>query len=134
MHNVSPPSARRYIAMSWNVWSPVVCFASLFALAACGGSTVSPSQVTDARSAVRAAEEVGARNHPNAALHLQLAQEEIQRAEKLIDRDQGDAAKRALDRATVDAELAIALAKAERERQEANEAKEKVRKLKESRR
>lgn len=72
---------------------------------------VSVEKVSATEGSIRAAEEVGANKVPQASLHLQLAKEERQHAQKLI-RD-GDAphAEGLLMRAQADAELAVALAR-----------------------
>jgi hypothetical protein len=60
-------------------------------------------------SAIRAAEEVGAAKVPEASLHLQLAKEQLARAQSMRgDSDQRRAAL-LLERAQADAELALAL-------------------------
>ena len=86
-----------------------------FALLACAGDQ--PTQkATDSKAAVRAAEEVGAEGLPRSALYLDLAKQEIARAEKLMKEGEPEQAALTLDRARADAELAIALAKADDER------------------
>lgn len=98
----------------------------LSAVASACGSTLSQSKATNAQAAVRAAEEVGAPSLPKAALHLQLAKQEIADAQKLSQDGEGERANLVLDRAQVDAELAIQLAQTAREQQEAHEAWNKV--------
>jgi len=80
-------------------------------------------------SGIRAAEEVGAAQVPRAALHLQLAKEELDRARKLnADGDKNEGASMLL-RAQVDAELAVALSRENTERTEANAAVARVNQL-----
>jgi len=80
-------------------------------------------------SGIRAAEEVGAAQVPRAALHLQLAKEELDRARKLnADGDKNEGASMLL-RAQVDAELAVALSRENTERSEANAAVARVNQL-----
>jgi hypothetical protein len=75
---------------------------------------------------VRGAEELGAANVPKAALQLQLANEEVNKAKKLMaDGDNEEAHYMAL-RAGNDAELAIALTREDRARVEAEKAKSGV--------
>jgi hypothetical protein len=59
---------------------------------------------------LRAAREVGAARVPDAQLHVKLAEEQVQRADKLMKDGDNEEAKRALDRAKADADLAVALA------------------------
>lgn len=80
-------------------------------------------------SGIRAAEEVGAAKVPQAALHLQLAKEELERAKKFGadgDKDQGASM---LLRAQADAELAVALSREDTERTEARAAIGRVNQL-----
>ena len=99
------------------------------ACASTGGTPDNKSERSSA--AIRAAEEVGATHHPDAALHLQLAKEQFEHAQALSGKDR-EAADRLLQRAQVDAELALALARSESERSGAVEAIEKVKQLKQS--
>jgi hypothetical protein len=66
---------------------------------------------------------------PKAALHLKMANDQLQTAKGLIAEDSNEEATLALDRARVDAELAIALSKEATLRAQAAEALEKVKKL-----
>ncbi len=95
-----------------------------------GCATTPPTERMEASAgAIRAAEEVGARGVPRAALYLQLAQEQSERAKTLIARatpaDRG-AASSLLSRAQADAELALALAREDSDRMAAQKAMEKV--------
>lgn len=99
-----------------------------------GGTTVgcasSPSLRTDkTTSGIRAAEEIGATKVPQAALHLQLAKEELERANALAKNDEKGRATSMLSRAEADAELAIALSRADAEKAEAQGAMDRVRQL-----
>jgi hypothetical protein len=80
-------------------------------LAACGGVPVPNAQRTEARASIRGAEEVGAEEHPQAALHLKMAKDQVTRAERYIADDENLLARRALERATLDAELALQLSR-----------------------
>lgn len=80
-------------------------------------------------SAIRAAEELGAKDVPRASLHLQLAKESKKRAISLAARGDGDQARSLLARAEADAELAVALSREDSERQEAINAVEELRQL-----
>lgn len=99
---------------------------------ACGAAVPVPAaQVTDTQAAIRSAEEVGAPNVPKAALHLKMAKDQLQTAQALITQDDNEQAKMTLDRARVDAELALALAKEAIYRQQAQDALDKIKKLRE---
>jgi hypothetical protein len=75
----------------------------------CAGATLPTDQVASAESSVRAARELGAQDVPNAKLHVRLAQEELNQARKTAAGGDGERAQMLLERARVDAELAIAL-------------------------
>lgn len=96
----------------------------------CGSAPPVPAdQITQTEAAIRAASEVGATSVPKAALHLKMAQDQLQTAKGLIAEDENDEARLVLDRARIDAELALALSKEATLRAEAAEAVEKVKKL-----
>lgn len=78
----------------------------------CGGSFPPPTQpLADAESAQRSAAELGAASHPDAELHLRLAQEQTAKAKTLMSDGDNERAGRLLLRARADAELAIALSR-----------------------
>ena len=107
----------------------ILLFCGTF-LISCGGSPKPPSeQLSKAKAVVRAADEVGAKDAPKAALHLKMARDQIAQAEFLITKEQMKKARHFLMRAEADAELSIALAKSASRKQEADEADLKVKKL-----
>ncbi|WP_437291714.1 DUF4398 domain-containing protein [Sorangium sp. So ce406] len=71
---------------------------------------------------IRTAEEVGVEEVPQADLHLRLAREQVQRAQRLSAEGAPDRARRMLLRAQADAELAIACAREARAQALAREA------------
>lgn len=105
----------------------VLIVASLaFAAAGCGSTTPPAKDITQAESSVRAAEEVGAARIPAAALHLKMAKDQIAVAEKLIAKDEMELAQEALRRASLDAELAVALSREDETRREAVDVGQKA--------
>lgn len=96
----------------------------------CGATAPPTHQLTKSKAAVRAAEEVGAKEVPKAKLHLKMANDHISNAEKLILEEEFDDATLVLRRAEIDAELAIELAKEAQTRAEADAAVRKVQELK----
>jgi hypothetical protein len=99
----------------------------------CASSGAPPNQKAESSSAaIRAAEEVGATHNPQAALHLQLAKEQYEFAQRLPNPSEKARVDRLLRRAQVDAELALALARSDDERAEAQTAIDKVKKLNQS--
>jgi hypothetical protein len=100
-------------------------------LAGCGGSLPPPSdRLASAEAASRSARELGADREPKAALHLKLAQEQIDQAKRLMADSDNRRADLVLQRASADAELAVMLAKENAANIEAQKAKEKVTQMK----
>ena len=94
------------------------------------GCATNPALRTESStSGIRAAEEVGAENVPRAALHLQLAKEELERARALAASGEKDRASSLLLRAEADAELAVALSREDAEKSEARAEVARVRQL-----
>lgn len=113
---------------------PITLLALSLVAAGCGGATLNRARVAEAQSSVVAAEAVGANDQPRAALHLQLARDEIAEAERRAADGDGESAELLLERARVDAELAMQLAKTEREQEKAREAWQKIQDLKQDER
>ncbi len=112
-------------------WSGVLAVAALV-----GGCASAPTaQLGESRAALRTAEELGAGNHPDAAYHLELAEEQIAAAEDLMDGNHRERkmARRHLQRAALDAELAIAYTKTADAEERAKEAWHEVAELTEAR-
>ena len=89
--------------------------------AGCAGSSTPVVELNRTDAALRAAREVNAHRIPRAALHIKMAEDQREVARRFIANGEEDEASAALDRATLDAELAVALAKEERARKNADE-------------
>ena len=98
----------------------------LSAAAACATTPAPQGALTDAKSAVAAAEAVDAKSHAKAKLHLKLANDQIALAERKIEDGDNEAAKNALERAEADAQLAKSLAEAKKLRAEVEEAESRL--------
>ena len=98
-------------------------------LAACGSAAVPADRLASSEAAIRSAQTVGANQHPQGALHVRLAQEQMEVAKKLIGDGDNERAAEILARAEADAEVAIALAKETQIRAEAQKAKSDVESL-----
>ena len=96
---------------------------------ACGGAPVPHDALSAAQADVKGAEVGGANDNPKAALHVKLAKDQIEIAQKQINDGDNEEAARTLDRAQADAELALALAKETKAQNDAAEASEQVGKL-----
>jgi len=104
-------------------------FGSLL-LPACGGAPPIPPTVADAEAGIRAARELGAPSDPQGALHVSLAQEELDKAKKFYaggDPKNGDLV---LAMASVDAELALAEARAAQSRAQTQQVIDQAKMLK----
>lgn len=108
---------------------PAIMFSALALVVGCGTKSLPEPQNSQSRSAIRAASEMNAGNYPSASLYLKMANDEIKRAEALIADDEEESALQALQRAEVDAELSLDLARAEKAREEARQALARVQEL-----
>lgn len=97
--------------------------------AACGGAAVSQEAVVAAKSSVSAAEAVGAKDEPQASLHLKIAKDDIEYAEQMIEENKNDEARAALERAKYDANLALALTQEVKTKEAAEKAAARVQEL-----
>lgn len=77
----------------------------------CASHPAPTEQVASSLAAVRGAEEAGALQVPEAALHVKLAEEQIEQAQALMSEEENERAANLAVRAFNDAELAIALAR-----------------------
>ena len=77
----------------------------------CGSHPAPTDRVVNAEAALRGASEVGAGQIPRAALHLKLAEEQIEKAQRLVQDGYNQRAELALRRAQADAELALSIAR-----------------------
>jgi hypothetical protein len=99
-------------------------------LVALGAGCVSSLLQTEAStSGIRAAEELGAADVPQASFHLQLAKEELELAKTLSKKREYARGQSLLMRAEADAELAVALSREDAEKSEARIAVERVHQL-----
>jgi len=88
-----------------------VSAAAVMGIAGCAGTPVPNAKVASSEAAIRAAQETGSKDVPRAALHLKLAEEQLQHAKELIRDNKNNRAEYVLLRAQADAELAIALSR-----------------------
>ena len=102
----------------------ICCVAVL--VAACGKQAIPTERLGRAEGAVRSAQESGATSEPSAALHLKLAQENLQRGKAAVQNGDNERASYLLMRAEADAELARSLNEEAKAKQMAEEAKNKL--------
>jgi hypothetical protein len=104
-----------------------LCALGALGLAACASNPMPPAKVTETQAAISAADAVGASNHPRAALHMKLAREQLQQGEVLLKDGDEEEARLVIERARIDADLALALTREEQARREARASVEKAR-------
>jgi outer membrane murein-binding lipoprotein Lpp len=95
-------------------------------------TTSSPESMETSAATIRAAQEVGSSSVPQAALHVQLAREQSERAKELLKAGGSDERAQAellFARAQADADLALALAREDVDRDAAKQAVNDVRTL-----
>ena len=101
--------------------------AGLF-IAGCGSNAVVVDEESST-SSIRAAEEVGAADISSASLYLQLAKEELAKAQTFAENGDKEEAESMLLRASADGELAVALSRSDADKKEAADAMERVKQL-----
>ncbi len=100
------------------------------AVAGCGGSLPAPNdEFAAATSDVGAANAGGAPSVPDAKLHLQLSEEDLQKSKALINQDNARAAS-LIGVARVEAQLALKLAKAAQAADQLRQAQAELQKTK----
>jgi hypothetical protein len=93
---------------------------------ACGGASLPPAKVTDTQSSISAANAVGAENHPQAALHLKMARDQLRQAQELLNDGKDKAARLVLERAQADADMAMMLTREAQAKANAKKAQDDI--------
>lgn len=109
--------------------SPALLSLLLVPLVGCAGQEVPRAEHIDTKSSLKAAQVAGAQEVPQASLYLKMAQDGVEQAEMLFEEEQYDKAKRVLERAKMDAELALTMTREAEMREKAEAEKERLRKL-----
>lgn len=91
-------------------------------LAGCASYPQPTDNLATSVGAVRGAQEAGAEQIPDAALHVRLAEEQNEKARQLMTDGENERAAYMADRAKADADLALAMAHEERARKQARQA------------
>jgi hypothetical protein len=92
-------------------------------VAGCASYPQPSDSLTNSTAAARGAQEAGAQQVPDAALHLRLAEEQNEKAKKLMGDGENERAHYLTMRAQSDAELALSLAHEEEAHQKASQAR-----------
>jgi hypothetical protein len=100
---------------------------AMIGLAACASVPPPHERHAAAQAAIRTATEMEAEQIPQAALHLKLAQEQFDKGKALMNDGDNHRATFMLMRAKADAELALAMARENKTRQEARVLLDKLR-------
>jgi hypothetical protein len=103
-------------------FSKQIWVALALATSACGGAPLTPAKLAEAQGAVHAAETLGAEQDPKAKQSLQLARDQLARANKLGADGDGAKGDLYLEQATADADLASQLIRTQIEEQKASQA------------
>jgi hypothetical protein len=98
----------------------------------CSGRRDLPANYTPTQAAISAADAVGAKNEPRAALHLKMAKDQLTRAESYAREGDTHEAQLMLDRARTDAELALMVTRELQARAEAERVKRDIETLSQS--
>jgi len=99
-------------------------------MSACGGAAPPNERLASAEGALQAAQEAGARDIPQAALYLKLAERQLAKAKVLIRDDSNNRARLLLIRAESDADLARFLAREQKTMAESKAALQEAAQLK----
>lgn len=104
--------------------------AAAFALGACASNPVPADRLAKSQAAIRSASELGAERIPPAAVHLKVANDELDIARRLLADGDNKRAEFVLMRAEVDAEASIALAHEAAARADAQRTLDEIQRLK----
>jgi len=108
--------------MSYQRFAMLSGVALALLMGACGGAPLNQAKLMQAQTALHAAETLGAANDPKAKQSLQLAREQIEKAQRLGKEGEGEEANLHLDRALADADLASQLMRTQSAQEKAREA------------
>jgi hypothetical protein len=103
--------------MHARLWAAVVPAVLVFG---CASTPMPADRLASAEAGIRGAQEVGADSVPQASLHLKMARDQVAQAKNLSESGDNERATLVLARAETDAELALALARENVARGEAN--------------
>lgn len=103
-----------------------ILFVAAVAFVPACASALPQQQLMDTQASITSAEELKGDEDPDAKLHLQFARDQLAAAKRMMDEGDDEEANRMLDRASVDADLALLLAKTEKLRQESRDAQAQV--------
>jgi hypothetical protein len=107
----------------------LVAFGIAFGVAGCASSHPLPANYVPAQTAISAADAVGAEREPQGALHLKMARDQVATAKSLAHEGEDERAALMLDRARVDAEMALMITREASAAHDASQAERRVQQL-----
>lgn len=105
----------------------VGCAIAMIGLAACAGTPPPHERNAASQAAIRTAKELNADQVPQAALYLKMAQDQFDKGKTFMSDGDNDRATMMFMRSKADAEMALALARENKTRQEAQLLLDKLR-------
>ncbi len=116
--------------MMWTrkqIQTPLIAtLAAAFLFTGCASDSVSKQEYSKPLQVMAAAEQAGAREDSDAAIHMQYAEENLKTANELIDEKEFDEARYYLDMASADAKLALTLAQGKTMRSKVEELEGRI--------
>src|SRR5690606_2170161 len=92
----------------------------------CASQATVPARMSEPKMMIAAAQEKGAANNPEAQLHLKLAKDRVQQAERYLREGDRSHAELLLLRAEADAEYALALLRRDQARHDAERLQKRI--------
>jgi hypothetical protein len=92
----------------------------------CATTPVPADKLARSQAAVRSAEEMNAQSDPQAALHLRMAQDQLNSAKRMLKDGDNEEARFTLMRAEADADVALNLARGKAAKVDAEQTKERI--------
>jgi Domain of unknown function (DUF4398) len=106
---------------AYQQFSGQIGVALALAITACGGAPLNKAKLTEAQTALHAAETLGAAQDPKAKQNVQLARDQIAQAQRFGKEGDGEKGDLYLEQATADAQLASQLMRTQAEEAKARE-------------
>jgi hypothetical protein len=101
-----------------------------FLASGCASEKISQQEYAQPMQVMAAAEQAGAKEDSDAAIHMQYAEENLKKANELMDSEDYDDARHYLEMAKADAQLALALAEGKGMRAKVKELDKRIEKVK----
>ncbi len=86
---------------------------------------IAPDELVEVKSSIQAAEQADLDAYPNAKLHVKLARDQLDHAQALMDSAKTKEASQAMERARMDAELALQIVRTQKSKEASDRMKER---------